>query len=109
MITCFITYDLDPARLDDFERYAAKWERIVPECGASMVGCFLPHEGSLATAYGVCAVRSLRAYEEYRARLASHPAAIENFRLARERRIIRREERLFCRRVAVNSAHEARS
>jgi len=109
MITCFITYDVDPTRMADFESYAAEWERIIPDCGAQMIGYFLPHEGSLTTAYGVYSVTSLSAYEAYKARLSSHPDAIENFRFARDRGIIRREERIFCRRVAGIAPVEGRS
>lgn len=109
MITCFITYDVDPARIADFETYAAEWERIIPNCGAQMIGYFLPHEGSLTTAYGVYSVDSLSTYEAYKTRLSSHPDAIKNFRFARERGIIRREERIFCRRAASDSTREVQS
>lgn len=96
-ITCFIRYEIDPAQVDDFETYARNWGRCIPECGADLIGYFAPHEGSATTAYGVYSIDSLAAYEAYRARLRAHPLGEANFAFARERRFIRREDRIFLR------------
>ena len=97
MITCFIRYEIDPYRVDAFERYARAWGEAIPRCGADLIGYFAPHEGSATTAYGVYSLPDLAAYEQYRARLAADPQGQENYEFARAERFIRREDRLFLR------------
>jgi hypothetical protein len=97
MITCFIRYQIDPYRVDSFERYARVWGEAIPRCGADLIGYFAPHEGSATTAYGVYSLPDLAAYEQYRARLAADPQGQENYAFARSERFIRREDRLFLR------------
>lgn len=99
MITCFIRYELEPFQLDAFERYARVWNEAIPRCGADLIGYYAPHEGSATTAYGLYNIDSLAAYETYRARLREDAQASKNFALAKEARFIRREDRIFLRRV----------
>ena len=94
-ITCVIRYEIDPFQKDEFKQYAESWGRIIPRCGGHLVGYFLPHEGTNDVAWGLIAFDSLGAYEAYRARLKSDPEALENFAMARTKRLIRREERNF--------------
>ena len=96
-ITCFIRYEIDPSRLDAFERYARTWGQCIPACGADLVGYFAPHEGSSTTAYGVYHVESLAHYEAYRARLGEHPLGKENYAFAQREQFLRREDRIFLR------------
>jgi len=95
MITCFIRYQIDPAKADQFRKYAWKWGEVIPRCGADLIGYFAPHDGSPALAYGVYNVESLAAYDSYRERLAADPGAQENFAFARERKFVLREDRSF--------------
>jgi NIPSNAP len=95
MITCIIRYQIDPFQRDEFKTYAENWGRIIPRCGAHLVGYFLPHEGTNDVAWGLIAFDSLAAYETYRARLRSDSEALANFALAQSKRIILREERNF--------------
>jgi len=95
MITCFIRYEIDPAKRDQFMKYAWRWGEAIPRCGAELIGYFAPHEGSSTVAYGVYNIASLAAYEDYRARLAADPAGQENYRFAQEERFLLREDRLF--------------
>ena len=95
MVTCVIRYQIDPFQRDAFAEYAKNWGTIIPECGGHLVGYFLPHEGTNDVAWGLIAFDSLASYEAYRARLKSHPQGRENFAMARERRLILREERTF--------------
>ena len=97
MITCFIRYEIDPYKIEAFERYARVWGEAIPRCGAELIGYFAPHEGSATTAYGVYSIPDLAAYEQYRARLAADPQGRENYAFARAERFIRREDRLFLR------------
>ena len=100
MVTCVIRYQIDPFQRDAFADYARNWGRIIPECGGHLVGYFLPHEGTNDVAWGLIAFDSLAAYEAYRARLRAHPQGRENFAMAREKRLILREERTFVEAVA---------
>ena len=95
MITCFIRYEIDPFKREQFETYARNWGQAIPRNGADLVGYFAPHEGSLTTAYGVYHIPSLAHYEGYRARLKADPLGQENFAYAQKERFILKEERIF--------------
>lgn len=99
MITCFIRYEIEPWGADAFETYARNWNAAIPRCGADLFGYFAPHEGSATTAYGIYSLPDLAAYQAYRARLREDPLGRENFAFAQEQRFIRREDRIFLRRV----------
>jgi hypothetical protein len=94
-VVCFIRYQIDPFERAAFAAYAAAWGRIIPRLGGSLLGYFLPHEGTNDVAWGLIGFSSLAAYEAYRARLKADPEARENFALAQTRRFILREERTF--------------
>lgn len=104
MITCFIRYEIDPFKDDEFVTYARNWGQAIPRCGADLIGYFAPHEGSKTTAYGVYNIESLAAYEAYRARLAADPLGRENYEFARRERFILREDRIFLRNVSLPHA-----
>lgn len=95
MITCVITYEIDPFKKVDFETYARNWGQAIPRCGADLIGYFAPHEGSATTAYGIYSLPSLAAYEVYKTRLAADPLGKENYAFAQRERFIRREDRIF--------------
>ena len=94
-ITCFIRYQIDPHQLEAFKQYATTWGQIIPRCGGHLLGYFIPAEGTNDIAWGLIAFESLAAYEAYRARLKTDPAARANFEMAQSKRIILREERTF--------------
>ena len=94
-ITCFIRYQIDPFQHEAFAQYAANWGRIIPRCGGHLVGYFLPHEGTNDVAWGLIAFDSLAAYEAYRARIKADREGMDNFAMARAKRLILREERSF--------------
>jgi hypothetical protein len=100
MITCFIRYEIDPFKTEAFAHYARNWGEAIPRCGAELIGYFAPHEGSATTAYGVYSIADLAAYEAYRARLRTDPLGRENYAFAQAERFIRREDRLFLRKVS---------
>lgn len=95
MITCVITYEIDPNRQELFAEYARNWGQCIPRCGANLIGYFAPQEGSTSTAYGMYSLPSLTDYEAYRARLAADPLGRENYEFAKREGFIRRENRLF--------------
>ena len=94
-ITCFIRYEIDPFKRDEFVQYARNWGQAIPRCGADLIGYYAPHEGSATTAYGVYNVENLAAYEAYRVRLAADPLGRENYEFARRERFILKEDRIF--------------
>jgi hypothetical protein len=94
-ITCFIRYQIDPFKREQFRQYADNWGRIIPRCGGHLLGYFLPHEGTNDIAWGLVAFESLAAYEAYRNRLRTDAEARANFAYAQEHRFILREERSF--------------
>jgi hypothetical protein len=98
-ITVFIRYQLDPFKRDQFEQYAKKWMTIIPKCGGSLVGYWMPHEGTNNIAFALISFESLAAYEAYRARLRKDAEGIANFQFAEKERFILAEERTFLRRV----------
>ena len=95
VITCFIRYEIDPAQRGAFREYAENWLRIIPRCGGSLIGYFLPHEGTSYEGWGLISFESLAAYETYRARLRADPDACANFAMAESKRFILREQRTF--------------
>jgi hypothetical protein len=95
MITCVIRYHIDPNRKAAFEQYARTWGEVIPRCGAELYGYFAPHEGSSTLAYGIYAVESLAAYEQYKARLAADPAGRANYDFAQREKFLLREDRTF--------------
>jgi NIPSNAP len=98
-ITVFIRYQLDPFKRDQFETYARAWLDIIPACGGTVAGYWVPHEGTNTVAYGLISFDSLAAYEAYRARLMADPAGAANFAFAQDERFILAEERTFLRQV----------
>jgi len=98
-ITVFIRYQLDPHKRDDFEKYARDWLRIIPKCGADLVGYWMPHEGTNTVAYALISFPSLAAYEAYRTRVKADSEGEENFAFAQKERFILSEERTFLRQV----------
>jgi NIPSNAP len=100
-IVCLIRYEIDPYQRDAFKEYAARWGPIIPRCGASLIGYFLPWQGTNYVGWGVIGgFDSLAAYERYQARLRQDPDALANFKLAADGRFIVHEERNFVEVVA---------
>ncbi|MEM7525566.1 MAG: NIPSNAP family protein [Pseudomonadota bacterium] len=99
MITCTLTYRIDPYQLDAFETYAKAWVWLVPKFGGAHHGYFLPHEGANDVAWAMFSFESLAAYEAYRARIADDPDCRAVFDHAARTRCILSYERSFTRPV----------
>ncbi|HWG37672.1 MAG TPA: NIPSNAP family protein [Terriglobales bacterium] len=78
---------------------AAAWARIIPRCGAQLIGYYLPYQGTNDIAWALIAVPSLAAYEQYQDRIRADPEGRANFAFAQSKRFILREERNFIERV----------
>lgn len=94
-ILCHIRYQFDPFQREAFETYASRWAAIIPDCGGTCLGYFMPYEGSNDVAYGLNLFDDLAHYERYRQRLREDRAGAANYRLAEENRLILREQRSF--------------
>ena len=100
-IVCIIRYQIDPFQREAFKEYAQNWLKIIPRCGADLIGYFLPHEGTNDICWGMIGFDSLASYEAYRSRLKSDPEGVANFEFAQTKRFILREERNFVEAVEV--------
>jgi hypothetical protein len=98
-ITVFIRYQIDPFKKDQFELYSKRWLEIIPKCGGSLDGYWLPHEGMNNVAFALISFDSLTSYETYRAKIRADPYGAANFNFAQENKFILAEERTFLRRV----------
>jgi hypothetical protein len=98
-VICQIRYELDPFKVSQFEEYARKWLTIIPANGGSLIGYFMPHEGTNYEAFAMIGFDSLASYELYRGRLRVDPASKANFEFAQREKFILREERRWLRQV----------
>ena len=92
-VVCHIRYEIDPYKRELFERYARTWLTVIPANGGTLLGYFMPSEGTNYVAHAMIGFESLAAYEKYRARLRVDAASIANFDFAQRERFIVREER----------------
>ena len=95
MITCHIRYEIDPAEIEAFERFARRWIELVGRHGGTHHGYFLPSEGDSDEAFALFTFPSLAAYEQYRTAATEDPECLEAYRFATETQCIRRYERRF--------------
>ena len=103
MVTCTLTYRIDPARLEAFEAYARAWIALVPRFGGVHHGYFLPHEGPSDVAHAAFSFPSLAAYEQYRTASRSDADCRAAYDLAERTGCIRSYERSFTRPVLEGS------
>lgn len=99
MITCSLTYVIDPYKVDDFETYAKAWIHLVTKLGGKHHGYWFPHEGPNNIAYCHFSFPSLAAYEDYRVRMAVDPECQAAYAFAEKTRCIISYERSFTRPV----------
>ncbi len=99
MITCSLTYVIDPYKVDDFETYAKVWIHLVTKLGGTHHGYWFPHEGANNIAYCHFSFPSLAAYEDYRERMAADAECQAAYDFAEKTRCIVSYERNFTRPV----------
>lgn len=97
MLTCHVRYEIDPAQLSAFERFAVRWMELVERSGGVHHGYFLPAEGASDVAYALFSFPSLAAYEQYRALFGTDPDFVAADRIRDESGCVRRHERSFLR------------
>ena len=98
-ITCFLRYEIDPARIQEFEHYARLWIGLVNRLGGKHHGYLLPSESASDVALASFTFPSLSAYEVYRQKAADDPECQAALAYAKETGCIRRWERSFFRPV----------
>ena len=108
MITCVVTYTVDPARIEAFERFARAWMDLVTRHGGIHHGYFLPSEGKSDEALALFTFPSLAAYEVYRQRFGVDPEFIAADRIRDESGCVLRYERTFMRPLLPAEAPELR-
>ena len=59
MITCVVDYTIDPAKIEQFERFARAWIRLVDMHGGTHHGYFLSGEGASDRALALFSFPSL--------------------------------------------------
>lgn len=97
MITCVVHYTIDPAKIEDFERFARAWMRLVDQHGGTHHGYFLPAEGASDRAEALFSFPGLAAYEEYRQLFGRDPEFVAADRIRDESGCVVRFERTFMR------------
>ena len=99
MITCYLRYTINPAKVAEFEHYGRLWIPLVEKFGGKHHGYFLPSESANDLAVAMFTFPNLAAYEQYRTQAASDPDCQAAFRYAEETNCIVRYERQFLRPV----------
>jgi hypothetical protein len=97
LITCVVSYVIDPAGIAAFERFARRWIELVAKHGGVHHGYFLPAEGASDQALALFSFESLAAYEQYRTRFGVDPEFLEADRIRDESGCVHRYERTFMR------------
>jgi hypothetical protein len=99
MVTCFLRYVIDPAKIAEFEHYGKRWIPLVNRFGGVHHGYFMPSEGANNIALALFSFPSLAAYETYRESSVHDPECQAAFAYARETQCIVSYERSFFRPV----------
>ncbi|MFC4911872.1 NIPSNAP family protein [Actinomadura gamaensis] len=105
MITCVVDYQIDPSKIEDFERFAQAWMELVERHGGVHHGYFLPAEGASDEARALFSFDSLAAYEQYRSLFGSDPDFIAADRIRDESGCVIRYRRTFMRPLLPDRAH----
>lgn len=99
MVTCYLRYVVDPAKLSQFERYARAWIRLVGTFGGVHHGYFMPSEGASNIALALFTFPSLAEYERYRQRSFADDECLALFAEAEREGFVASYERSFFRPV----------
>ena len=95
MITCYLQYQIDPYKREEFRKHAAMWLNRVPKFGGTRHGSFLPKESACDLAVALFSFASLADYETYRLESQNDPDCQAAYAFADETRCIIRLDRQF--------------
>lgn len=99
MVTCFLRYIIDAAKLNEFEAYGRMWIPLVEKFGGKHGGYLLPSEGVSNVALAMFTFPSLAEYEQYRLKAAADPDCLAAVQFANETKCFLSYERSFFRPV----------
>jgi hypothetical protein len=95
MITCYLQYQIDPYKREEFRKHAEMWLHLVPKFGGTHRGYFLPKESASDLAVALFSFASLADYETYRLESQIDPDCRAASAFANETRCIIRLDRQF--------------
>lgn len=95
MITCYLEYQIDPYKRNEFRQYAELWLPLIEKFGGTHHGYFLPKESASDIAVALFSFDSLAAYEKYRIDSKSDPECAAASKFANDTRCIVRLNRQF--------------
>ena len=95
MITCYLQYQIDPYKREEFLKYADMWLHQVPKFGGTHRGFFLPKESASDLAVALFSFASLADYETYRLESQRDPDCQAAYAFGDETRCIVRLDRQF--------------
>jgi len=101
-----VHYVIDPSKLAEFERFAARWIDLVQLHGGIHHGYFLPGEGPSDAALALFSFESLASYETYRSRFGIDPDFVEADRIRDESGCVLRYDRTFMRPLLPTGVHK---
>lgn len=97
MITCVVNYEIDPTKIEIFEKFASAWIYLVTEHGGTHHGYFLPSEGASDKALALFSFDGLASYERFRSLFGVDARFIKVDRIRDESGCVIRHERTFMR------------
>ena len=95
MVSIYLRYVLNTAKLKEFEHYAKLWIPLVQKFGGQHHGYFLPSEGANNIALALFTFESLATYEVYRQRSFADADCQAAFKYAADTQCIVSYERSF--------------
>ena len=95
MVSIYLRYVLNTAKLKEFEHYAKLWIPLVKKFGGQHHGYFLPSEGANNIALALFTFESLATYEIYRQRSFADADCQAAFKYAADTQCIVSYERSF--------------
>jgi NIPSNAP len=99
VVTCYLRYIVDSAKLAEFEKYGRMWIPLVEKFGGTHHGYFMPSEGASNVALALFSFPSLAAYETYREKAATDPECQAALRYYEQTKCFLSYERSFFRPV----------
>jgi len=99
VVTIYLRYVINSARLKEFEHYGKLWTALVARFGGTHHGYFLPSEGASNIALALFTFDSLATYEIYRQQSFQDADCMAAFKYAEETQCIISYERSFFRPV----------
>jgi hypothetical protein len=118
LITCFLRYTIDPAKLAAFEHYARVWMRLIEKYGGAHHGYFVPGDGATESfsaafsfpgigeegpdniAVALFSFPSVETYEAYRREVANDPECLAATNHYEQTKCFTKYERTFMKPVA---------